>query len=267
MTDDVFWELVDALDGVIDEESVGVLREHLSSLTVEQVEAFARHLSDKVRILAEIPFEGLPVADVSDSGGALPLLGDSLENLLYAVVASGRAAYSAAIEEPSGVEEEDWDAGEAELLVDTVATVLWNRAGLDWYDDFDPFLAGLPVDTRWYATSRGSAWKSAPRRYENAAHTLDQALNDSEEWRTWWRQASLERVKAGIVVNSERSRVRIERGRKIVKAEFEMDGDYFGRRDAGALESLATEEAAMIMNAIAERLGMTPPPPLPIVSR
>ncbi|MEO3811085.1 DUF4240 domain-containing protein [Sphaerisporangium sp. B11E5] len=265
MTDDVFWELVDTLGGVIDEDGVEVLRDRLSSLTAEQIEGFAAQLSDKVRVLAATPFEGGPVPDTGEA--ACPSLGDSLENSLYAVVASGREGFSAAVEDPSTVEEGEWDAGEAELLVDTVATVLWDRAGLDWHDDFDPFLAGLPAETRWYATSRGSAWRSAPRRYEKAAHALDQALNDSGEWRAWWRQASLDRVKAGIVVNSDRNRVRIERGRRIVRAEFEMDRDYFGERDAAALESLVAEEALMIMHALAERLGMTAPPPLPAGSR
>ncbi|GAA1272545.1 hypothetical protein GCM10009677_27080 [Sphaerisporangium rubeum] len=267
MTDDAFWELVDVLGGVVDEESADDLRERFSSLTGEQIEGFAAQLSGKVRVLAALPLEGAPVPDGTAPGGALPLLGDALENLLYAVVAAGRDAYSAVVADPASAEDDEWDAGEAELLPDVVAEALWNQAGLDWYDDFDPFLAGLPADTRWYATSRGSAWKGVPRHYEKAAHALDLALNDSEAWRAWWRQTSLDRVKAAIVVNTTANRVQIERGRKIVRAEFQMDRDYFGGRDATAMESLVAEEAQMITKTLAEQLHMSPPPPLPPVLR
>ncbi|WP_157099624.1 DUF4240 domain-containing protein [Microbispora sp. ATCC PTA-5024] len=165
MTHDAFWELIGLLDGVIDEDGADLLQARLASLSTEVVEGFATNLADKVRALARLPIEGVPVPDASDMGGqALSALGDSLENLLYAIVAAGRANYSAAIEEPSSIEDGDWDGGEAELLVDAVATVLWSRACLDWYEDFDPFLADLPADPRWYETARGSAWKSAPRR-------------------------------------------------------------------------------------------------------
>ncbi|MEU6429073.1 DUF4240 domain-containing protein [Microbispora sp. NPDC046973] len=268
MTDEIFWELVGTLDGVIDEDSADLLGERLSSVAAEEVKVFCGHLAAKVRALAGLPLEGRPVPDVGDEGRPpIPLAGDAYENLLYAVIAAGRERYEAVLADPAAAEDEEWDAGEAELLVDVVANVLWDVAGLDWYEEFDPLLSGLPADGRWYDTRRGSAWKSAPRQYENAAHALDRALNDSEEWRAWWSQTGLRKVEVGVTVNGDRDVQNVERGTAIARAEFRMGRSYFGERDAAGLRALAVEEAARITGAIARALDMTPPPPLPSSSR
>ncbi|WP_185949399.1 DUF4240 domain-containing protein [Microbispora sp. KK1-11] len=268
MTDEVFWELVGMLDGVVDEDGADLLGERLSSLGAEEVEAFCAHLAAKARALTALALEVRPVPDVSDDGGPpIPLVGDAYENLLYAMVAAGRERYEAVLADPAAAEDEEWDAGEAELLVDAVATVLWDVAGLDWYEEFDSLLSGLPVDGRWYDTRRGSAWKSAPRQYENAAHALDRALNDSAEWRAWWSQTGLRKSKVGVTVNEGRDLWQVERGRTIARAEFRMGRSYFADRDPAALTKLAVEETAHIMDAIARALDMTPPPPLPPSSR
>ncbi|MEU6410781.1 DUF4240 domain-containing protein [Microbispora sp. NPDC046933] len=268
MTDETFWDLIDTLDGVIDEDGADLLGERLSSLSAEEVEAFCAHLAGKVGALAELPLEGRPIPDVSDEGRPpIPLVGDAYENLLYAVVAAGRERYEAVLADPAAAEGGEWDAGEAELLVDVAATVLWDVAGQDWCEEFDPLLSGLPADGRWYDTRRGSAWKSAPRQYGNAAHALDRALNDSEEWRAWWSQTGLRKIKVGVVVNSDGNLGNVERGRSIARAEFRMSRSYFGERDSAGLRALAVEEATRIMGAIAEALDMTPPPPLPAPSR
>ncbi|OPG12007.1 hypothetical protein B1L11_16720 [Microbispora sp. GKU 823] len=260
--------MIGTLDGVIDEDGADLLGERLSSLGAQEVEAFCAHLAGKVRALTGLPLEGRPVPDVSDEGRPpIPLVGDAYENLLYAVVAAGRGRYEAVLADPPAVEDEEWDAGQAELLVDVVATVLWDVAGLHWARDFDLLLSGLPDGGRWYDTYRGSAWKGAPGAYMRAAHTLDQALNDSAEWRAWWGQAGLRMIEVGVTVNADRNRERVERGKEIAKATFERDRSYFADRDPAGLAKLAAEEAAHIMGAIARALGMTPPPPLPSASR
>lgn len=268
MTDEDFWELIGTLGGVIDEDGADLLGERLSSLGAQEVESFCAHLAGKVRALTGLALEGRPVPDVSDEGRPpIPLVGDAYENLLYAVVAAGRERYEAVLADPPAVEDEEWDAGQAELLVDVVATVLWDVVGLDWARDFDPLLSGLPDGGRWYDTYRGSAWKGAPGAYMKAAHALDQALNDSAEWRAWWRQTGLRRIEVGVTVNANRNRERVGRGKEMAKARFERDRSYFSDRDRAALAKLAAEEAAHIMATIAKALGMTPPPPLPAPPR
>jgi hypothetical protein len=264
MTEEAFWKLIDALDGVIDDDSIDVLTERLSSLSPEDVESFCAHLADKVRTLAGLPLEGSAVPDVSDAGhAALPLAGDAHENLLYAIVASGRSRYESVISDPTTVEELVWDAGVAELLMDAAATSLWDRAGVDWYDEIEPLRAHFRNDDLWYETYRGSAWKNIPRHYLIAAHELDQELNRSEEWVTWWRQTSLRKIKVAITVNADRNRHRVERGKNIAKADFEMDRSYLADRDPAALRRLVSEEASRITSTIAGEFRMTPPPALP----
>lgn len=264
MTEETFWELIDTLDGVIDDDSIDLLTERLSSLSPEDVEGFCARLAAEVRRLAELPLEGRPVPDVSDAGHVpLPLGGDARENLLYAIVASGKAEHEAVISDPSVVEEKEWHAGDAELLIDAAATSLWTAAGVDWFDEFDPLLAPFRDDERWYETLRGSAWKSMPGAYSRAAHELDQRLNESEEWIAWWGQTSLRKIKIGITVNCDRNQHKIERGKDIARAKFEMDRSYFADRDPAALRRLVSGEAAHIMSTIARQLRMTPPPALP----
>ncbi len=268
MTDEDFWELIGTLGGVVDEDGADLLGERLSSLGAQEVESFCAHLAGKVRALTALPLEGRPVADVSDEGRPpSPLVGDAHENLLYAVVAAGRQRYEAVLADAAAAQDEEWDAGEAELLVDAVAAVLWDVAGLDWSESFDPVLSGLPDGGRWYDIYRGSAWKSVPGGYRKAAHALDQALNDSAEWRAWWSQTGLRKIEVGVTVNADRNRDRVERGREIARAGFERDRSYFADRDPAALTKLAAEEAVHIMGAIARALDMTPPPPLPSSSR
>jgi hypothetical protein len=264
MTEETFWTIIDELDGVIDDDSVDSLSERLSSLSPEDVEGFCAHLAAKVGTLAGLPFAGLAVPDVTDAGHApLPLAGDAHENLLYAIVAAGRARYESVTSDFSTVEEEEWDAGEAELLIDAAATSLWEAAGVDWFDEVDPLRAHLHHDDAWYETYRGSAWKNIPRHYLTAAYELDQKLNESEEWLTWWRQTSLRKIKVGITVNSDKNRHKIQRGKRIAKADFEMDRSYLADGDTDALKSLAREEATRITSVIAAELSMTPPPALP----
>lgn len=66
-----------------------------------------------------------------------------------------------------------------------------------------------------------------------------------------------------MIVNARESKQKIERGRKIAKADFEMDRSYFNDRDPDALGRLASEEASYIMSVIAKELRMTRPPALP----
>nr|WP_223167515.1 hypothetical protein [Nonomuraea sp. SYSU D8015] len=96
-----------------------------------------------------------------------------------------------------------------------------------------------------------------------AARELDQKLNRSEEWLTWWRQTSLHKIKIDITVNSRGNQHKIERGKNIAKAHFEMDRSYLADRDPAALKNLAVDEAARLTKAIAEALRMTSPPALP----
>ncbi|MGP4096206.1 DUF4240 domain-containing protein [Nonomuraea sp. KM90] len=263
MTEETFWAIIDELDGAIDDDSIDSLSERLSSLAPEDVEGFCAHLAAKVGTLSGLPLAGLAVPDVTDTGhAALPLAGDAHENLLYAIVSSGRARYERVTSDPSAVEEEEWDAGEAELLIEAAARSLWEIAGVDWSDEVDPLRAHLRHDQGWYETYRGSAWKNIPGRYLTAAHELDQKLNQSEEWLAWWRQTSLRKIKVGITVNSDKTQHKIERGKNIAKANFQMDRSYLIDRDHNALQGLVIQEATYITGIIATELRMTPPPEL-----
>ncbi|MEV5889823.1 DUF4240 domain-containing protein [Nonomuraea fuscirosea] len=264
MTEETFWDLIDELDGVIDDDSVDALGEQLSALPPEDVESFCAHLAAKIGALAELPLAGSPIPDITDAGHApLPLSGDAHENLLYAMVAAGRARYESALATPSAVEESEWDAAEAELLIDLAATTLWESAGLDWYDELDPLRTPSPHDEGWWETFRGSAGKSIPAAYLTAARELDQKLNRSAEWLAWWRQTSLRKIKVGITVNADNNHHRIERGRNIARAQFTMDRSHLTDRSPNALRNLASEEITRITTAIATEFQMTPPPALP----
>ncbi|MEU8197394.1 DUF4240 domain-containing protein [Microbispora amethystogenes] len=238
MTDETFWGFIGALGGVIDEDGADLLGERLASLEAEAVEEFCLLLAGKVRALTALPLEGRPVRDVGDEGAVRRsrLSVDAYENLLYAVVASGRTRYEAVLADPAAVEGEEWDAGQAELLVDVVATVLWDVAGLDWAGDFDPLLSCPPDGGRWYETYRGSAWKSAPGAYMKAAHAMDQALNDSAEWRAWWSQTGLRKVEVSVTVNADRSRERVGRGKETVRARFDQGQVLLRRSRPGGAE-------------------------------
>ncbi|GAA4207268.1 hypothetical protein [Microbispora amethystogenes] len=261
MTDETFWGFIGALGGVIDEDGADLLGERLTSLKAEAVEAFCLLLAGKVRALTALPLEGRPVRDVGDEGRPpIPLVGDAYENLLYAVVASGRTRYEAVLADPAAVEGEEWEAGQAELLVDVVATALWDVAGLDWAGNFDPMLSCLPDGGRWCETYRGSAWKSAPGAYMKAAHAMDQALNDSAEWRAWWSQTGLRKVEVSVTVNADRSRERVERGKETVRASFDRDRSYFADRDPAPLslvdefgEVLPRRRRAGLLHAVGRR--------------
>ncbi|MEU8358983.1 DUF4240 domain-containing protein [Nonomuraea sp. NPDC048882] len=263
MTEETFWDLIDELDGVIDDDSVDVLGEQLSSLSPEDVESFCAHLAAKVSALTELPLAGSAIPDITDAGHPpLPLSGDAHENLLYAIVAAGQARYDTVITDPSTVEESEWDAGEAELLIDLAATTLWESAGLDWYDELDPLRAPSPPDEGWWETFRGSAGKSIPAAYLTAAHELDRKLNHSAEWLAWWRQTSLRKIKVGITVNADKNHHRIERGRNIARAQFTMDRSHLTDRTPDTLRNLVSEETTHLTTAIATELRMTPPPTL-----
>ncbi|MFG1971288.1 DUF4240 domain-containing protein [Nonomuraea fuscirosea] len=264
MTEETFWKLIDELDGVIDDDGVDSLGERLSSLSPQDVESFSVWLAAKVHALAELPLAGSAVPDVTDAGQAPPpLSGDAHENLLYAIVAAGRTRYDNVIATPSAVEESEWDAGEAELLIDLAATTLWESAGLDWYDEIDPLRTPSPHDEGWWETFRGSAWKSIPAAYLTAARELDQKLNRSAEWLAWWRQTSLRKIKVGITVNADNDHHLIERGRNIARAQFTMDRSHLTDRTPNALSDLVSDEITRITAAIATEFQMTPPPALP----
>lgn len=252
------------LGGVVDDHGASVLAERLLSLGPEDVAAFCTQMADKVRRLAELPIEGLSVPDISDGPNPPPpLVGDARDNLLYAIVAAGKTDYESVVSDFSTVTRRVWNAGEAELLISTVADTLWSRTGRDWFDEMDPLrVSSIPAD-RWYDTYRGSASKSMPRHYLNAAFELDHKLNQSEEWVAWWRKSSLQKVEVSITVNSRRSWNRVERGETVAKAFFEMDPSYFGSRNAVALRALAVEETSCVIETIARELGMPTPPALP----
>ncbi|MFH9828938.1 DUF4240 domain-containing protein [Streptomyces bobili] len=123
MTEEEFWSFIDLLGGAANQLTTPALAEALARQGRDCVEGFAHLLTVNQQRLASEPLSGIPVRDVNDpSGGTpLPLFGDALIHLHFAVVAAGRSRFQQIRKNPNQVTDFAWDFSESDDLAEAVS--------------------------------------------------------------------------------------------------------------------------------------------------
>ncbi|AJF63800.1 hypothetical protein [Streptomyces vietnamensis] len=109
----------------------------LEALTREggvRIEAFAGILMEKLRRLESEHLAGIPVRDVHDPPGAapVPLSGDALKNLHFAVVAAGRTRFLRILRHSREVADHIWDFAESDAFAVAVSRAHEHTTGEPW---------------------------------------------------------------------------------------------------------------------------------------
>lgn len=252
MTDEEFWELIDVLGGVADEESTRRLVDRLTAQPPADTESFARRLDTAVQGLDPSRFIMVPVRDVSDPVDAepVPLLGDALHQFLLAVIAAGQDAYEAARAEPESVAARSWAFAEAGHLL----TVYERVTGLTWQET-------AAEQSGWCQPLVFGAG-SFPRAYPATIHAITDTLNARTDWQLWWAASGSSTLEVVIDLCDEDAGT-VRRGKKGTKADFRLPLARLRHRSDAAAAALAAEDMTHILQQVQSKLKLPPLPAFP----
>jgi hypothetical protein len=264
MTEDDFWSLIDLLGGAANQQTTPALTEALAHQGHARVEEFADRLTEKMGRLAYVPLSGIPAQDVSDPSGAqpVPLAGDALINLHFAVVAAGIAQFQHVLQNPAHVAERVWDFSESDSLAEAVSKAYETATGNPWLGPLPGFLVNEPEEPSWLNLALHGD-NEIPSAYFDAAGTVVKMIHEDPRWRTWWSSAgqlSLE-IDIDYTSQAETNRVTTRKGR--AWASFRRSGSRFRGLNKGGLAYLATTDLEAVLALVSTSLRMPTPPEVP----
>jgi hypothetical protein len=272
MTEEEFWSLIDLLGGVANQRTTPALAEALARQGEVRVEEFADMLAENLQRLASEPLSGIPVRDVHDPSDAppVPLVGDALINLHFAVVAAGSSRFQQIRKNPDQVADCAWDFSESDGLAEAVSTAYEIATGQPWLGPLPGFRRDEPEESTAIVTG-DSPWLSLalhgeneiPAAYFDAAGAVVDMVHDDPQWRTWWSRAEQRGLDIEIEYTSqaERSRVTTRKGR--AWASFRRNGSRFRGLNKGGLAYLAATDLEAILTLVATSLRLPTPPQVP----
>lgn len=273
MTEKEFWSLISVLGGVANQRTTPALTEALARQGEAGIEEFAELLAGSLQHLADTALSGVPVRDVTDPPDAppVPLVGDALINLHFAVVAAGSSRFQQIRKNPDQVADHPWDFSESDGLAEAVSTAHETVTGQPWLGPLPGFPIDEPGAGSTNLTPGDRAWLTLalhgdidiPRAYFDAAcTTVDMVQNDSR-WRTWWSHAEQGDLNIEIAYASlaERSHVATRKGR--VWASFRKDGASFRGLNRGGLAYLAATDLDAMFALVSTSLSLPTPPQVP----
>ncbi|MDV5143568.1 DUF4240 domain-containing protein [Streptomyces sp. SBC-4] len=197
-TEEEFWSLVDVLGGAANPHTAPELVRALTGEGAVRIEAFADILTEKLQQLESEPLAGILVRDSHHPQDAapVPLSGDALTNLHFAVVAAGRSRFRDILERPHEVAECTWDFGESDELAVAVSTAYENATGEPWQGLLPGFRMAERGDSIDVAAGN-SPWLSLalhgegdiPAAYFDTAGAVAGMVQDDPTWRMWWSRA------------------------------------------------------------------------------
>ncbi|WP_078491618.1 DUF4240 domain-containing protein [Streptomyces yerevanensis] len=272
MTEEEFWSLIDLLGGVANQRTTPVLAEALARQGKVRVEEFADMLAEKLQCLESESLRGIPARDVNDPSDAppVPLFGDALIHLNFAVVAAGSSRFQQIREKPDQVADCAWDFSESDGLAETVSTAYEVATGQPWLGPLPGFCmveseestAIVTGDTPWLNLALHGD-NDIPAAYFDAVGTVVEMLHDDPQWRTWWSSAKLRDLDVEIEFTSqaERGRVTTRKGR--AWASFRRNGSRFRGLNKGGLAYLAATDLEAILTLVSTSLSLPTPSQVP----
>ncbi|MEV6653736.1 hypothetical protein [Streptomyces sp. NPDC051219] len=229
-------------------------------------------LAEKLQRLESELVSGIPARDVNDPSGAppVPLVGDALINLHFAVVAAGSSRFQQIRKNPDQVADCAWDFSESDGLAEAVSTAYEITTGQPWLGPLPGFWMDEPEESTAIVTGDAS-WLSValhgdndiPAAYFDAAGTVVDMVHDDPQWRAWWSRAEQRHLDIEIEYTSqaERSRVTTRKGR--AWASFRRNGSRFRGLNKGGLAHLAATDLEAILTLVSTSLSLPTPPQVP----
>ncbi|WP_078503905.1 DUF4240 domain-containing protein [Streptomyces viridochromogenes] len=272
MTEEEFWSLIDLLGGVANQRTTPALAEALARQGDVRVEEFADMLAENLQRLASEPLSGIPVRDVNDPSDAppVPLVGDALINLHFAIVAAGSSRFQQIRKNPDQVTDDAWDFSESDGLAEAVSTAYEITTGQPWLGPLPGFRKDEPEESTAIVTG-DFPWlnlalhgeNDIPAAYFDAAGAVVDMVHDDPQWRTWWSRAEQRGLDIEIeyISQAERSRVTTRKGR--AWASFRRNGSRFRGLNEGGLAYLAATDLEAIFTLVATSLSLPTPPHVP----
>ncbi|MFF0445440.1 DUF4240 domain-containing protein [Streptomyces sp. NPDC004609] len=218
MTEDEFWSLIDLLGGVADQRTTPALAEALEREGKARIEEFADIVTEKLNQLEREPLSGIPVRDTHDPSEAppVPLAGDALSHLHYAVVAAGRSRFRQVQGNPEQVAAWAWDFSESDGLAEAISMAYEVTTGQPWLGPLPGFgvaepedpTADMATDVLWLSLAlHGDG--DIPAAYSEAAGTVVDMVQGDPQWITWWAGADQRDLSMEIeyTAQAERSKV------------------------------------------------------------
>ncbi|MFF3244245.1 hypothetical protein ACFYWY_11030 [Streptomyces sp. NPDC002870] len=200
----------------------------------------------------------------------VPLAGDALINLHFAVVAAGRSRFQQVQEKPEQVAEYAWDFSESDSLAEAISMSYEGTAGQPWLGPLPGFHMAEPEESTAIVTG-DVPWLSLalhgdtdiPAAYFDAAVTVVEMVQGAPQWRTWWSRAEQRDLDIEIEYTSqaERSCVTTRKGR--AWASFRKNGSRFRGLNKGGLAYLAATDLEAILTLVSTSLSLPTPPQVP----
>ena len=233
--DGEFWALIDVMGGVADGPSVARLTAALGDQG--HAEEFQQRVDAAVRELGPERFAGMTV-------DGLPLVGEVLESFLLAVVAAGRDVHAAVRASPASAAGREWDLGQADLL------------GLIHEEN----------DAPGWCRPRVAIGTARAIPYADAVYEIAFAMGGRADWRDWWAAADREFLDLRLE-QDDADTGRVSRGRKVVRAVYQLPMRRPSSRGRGVSAGVAAEDMARIMAEVAGKLELPAPPAVPVPAR
>ncbi|MFP1628973.1 DUF4240 domain-containing protein [Streptomyces sp. 5K101] len=272
MTEEEFWSLIDLLGGVANQRTTSALTEALTREGKARTEEFADILTEKLQRLESESLSGIPTRDVNDPSDAppLPLVGDALISLHFAVVAAGKSRFHQIQEHPDRVADWAWDFSESDGLADAVSMAYENTTGQPWpgpppgfhVDEPETSTATVTADFPWLSLALHGD-NDIPVAYFDAAGTVVELMRSDSQWRTWWSRAEQSDLAIEIEYGSrtERNSVTTRKGR--AWASFRRNEARFRGLNKGALAYLAATDLEEVFTLVSTSLSLPTPPQVP----
>ncbi|MFE5853510.1 DUF4240 domain-containing protein [Streptomyces sp. NPDC056500] len=272
MTEEEFWSLISALGGVANQRTTPALTEALAQQGTVRIEEFADLLAEQLWHLANEPLSGTPARDVNDPSDAqpVPLVGDALINLHFAVVAAGSSRFQQIRKNPDQVANCAWNFSESDRLAEAVSTAYEITTGQPWLGPLPGFHIHEP-DESTNLMSAGPTWLSLalhgdidiPTAYFDAANSAVDMVHKDPQWSTWWSHSEQRDLNIEIAYTSlaERSHVATRKGR--AWASFCKNGSRFRGLNKGGLAHLAATDLEAVFARVSTSLNLPTPPQVP----
>ncbi|MEU6496310.1 DUF4240 domain-containing protein [Streptomyces sp. NPDC046984] len=272
MTEEDFWSLIDLLGGAANQRTTPALAESLVRQGKNRVEEFADMLAENLQHLASEPLSGIPARDVNDPSDAprVPLVGDALINLHFAVVAAGSSRFQQIRKHPDQVADCAWDFSESDGLAEAVSTAYEIATGQPWLGP----LPGFSTDESEESTAiamKDISWlnlalhgdNDIPAAYFDAAGTIVDMIHDDPQWRTWWSRAKQRDLEIEIQYTSQAERSRVTTRKRRAFVSVRRNGSCFQGLNKGRLAYLAATDLEAIFTHLSTSLSLATPPPVP----
>ncbi|GGW86877.1 hypothetical protein [Streptomyces galilaeus] len=272
MTEEEFWSFIDLLGGAANQLTTPALAEALARQGRDCVEEFAHLLTVNQQRLASEPLSGIPVRDVNDpSGGTpLPLFGDALIHLHFAVVAAGRSRFQQIRKNPNQVTDFAWEFSESDDLAEAVSRAYEIATGQPWLGPLPGFCIDEPGDLN-AITATDFPWLSLapysdhdiPTAYFETVGTVVEMVHADPQWRTWWSRSEQRDLSIEIEYTSQPERNIVTLRRGTAWASFRRNGSRFRGLNKGGLAALAAADIQEILILVSTSLSLPTPPQVP----